>query len=344
MKISDLDFTFPEELIATAPQIPSRVMRVQDGVPSEISFEDFKSCFQSGDLLVVNNTEVLRRRVFSQEGLEILFLDSKDQLEWSVLFPSKKLKIGDELFLPKGIKITLIEKGRPQKVRASEVLPESYFAEVGELPLPPYIQKARAERHNQSEDKAWYQTVWAEKPGSFAAPTASLHFKKEDLAKLEAHGVKVTSLTLHVGLGTFLPVTTEDLNDHEMHAEYVEIPASTWQLIQETKKEGGRVWALGTTVTRSLESAEKGLLEKQTTGQNTGGFFGHTRLLIQPGFQFQVVDCLITNFHQPKSTLLALVAAFAGLETVKTCYQWAIERKFRLFSYGDLTLWQKTRN
>lgn len=336
MKKSDLRFEYPESLVATEPLRPSRVLWHEQSA-HEITWTQFLEQIPPGDVLVLNNTQVLKRRVFSLNGLEILFLSSANGKEWDVLFPAKKLKIGDRIDLPEGQQITLVEKGRPQKVTASEVLDEAYFSKNAELPLPPYIQQARGERHNVARDESWYQTAWAEKPGSFAAPTASLHFSASDIESLKKRGVIVVELTLHVGLGTFLPITTEDLDDHPMHEEYVEIPKVVWQTILSAKTSGHKIWALGTTVTRSLESAA--LERLSDNGQSLSGF---TRLLIQPGFQFRVVDRLLTNFHQPESTLLALVAGFAGLDSVKLAYQWAIERKFRLFSYGDLTVWLKT--
>ncbi|MEK2645709.1 tRNA preQ1(34) S-adenosylmethionine ribosyltransferase-isomerase QueA [Bdellovibrio sp. BCCA] len=339
MKITDLDFAFPEELIATAPQRPSRVMWVQEnGEPQEISIQELMERIPSGDVLVVNNTRVLKRRVFAGD-IEILFLKQTNQFDWEVLFPSKKHKIGSALELPLGLTMTLIEKGRPQKVRLNQEVTEDYFQKVAELPLPPYIQKARDQRHTVDADESWYQTAWAKSPGSFAAPTASLHFSSEDMQKLRERGVKIVEVTLHVGLGTFLPVTAEDLNDHDMHEEYVEVSAETWKVIADVRASNGKVWSLGTTTTRSLESAAQGLLQ----GSAETGYRGFTKLLIQPGYKFKVVNRLLTNFHQPQSTLLALVAGFSSLERVKACYQWAIERKFRLFSYGDLSCWTETQ-
>lgn len=334
MKISDLQFDYPENLVATEPDYPSRVMWVAEN-PMEISFQDLLQKIPIGDVLVLNNTKVLKRRVFAGD-LEILFLKQHTDLEWDVLFPSKKYKINDEIALPDNIKMTLVQKGRPQRVRTNQELNEEYFMRVAELPLPPYIQKAREQRHTVSADESWYQTAWASTPGSFAAPTASLHFKPEDILQLQNRGVEVCELTLHVGLGTFLPVTSEDLDDHDMHEEYSEIPPHSWHCIQKAKSEGRQIWALGTTSARSLESAAGGLLRSDSAG----GFAGFTKLLIQPGYEFKIVDCLMTNFHQPESTLLALVSAFAGLDKVKACYRWAIERNFRLFSYGDLSVWK----
>lgn len=334
MKTADLDFPFPDELIATEPQRPSRVMWVEGGAPVELTPSQLLSRIPAGDLLVVNDTRVLRRRVFSGD-LEILFLASPDGRAWQVLFPAKAYKVGARIELPLGRSMVLTRKGRPQEVETDQPLDESYFQRAGELPLPPYIQKMRDSRHTVDRDESWYQTAWAEKPGSFAAPTASLHFTAEDTAALEARGVRIARVTLHVGLGTFLPVKAEDLDQHEMHSEWAEIPPATWARVRAAREKGGKVWALGTTVTRTLESAAHGKL----AADGRGGWNGFTDLLIQPGFEWRVVDRLLTNFHQPKSTLLALVAAFAGLETVKACYQWAIERKFRLFSYGDLSAW-----
>ncbi len=339
MKVQDLDFEYPEDLVATHPQRPSRVMWVGvDGSPEELTLSELVKRIQPGDVLVLNNTRVLKRRVFAGD-LEILFLCQKATRRWEVLFPSRKFKINDTILLPEGVSMRLLEKGRPQIVEVDRDLAEDYFERIAELPLPPYIQKARDERHNIAGDQAWYQTAWAQKPGSFAAPTASLHFSTEDICQLKARGVEVVEVTLHVGLGTFLPVTADDLDQHDMHEEYVEIESLVWQRIQEKRSQGHVVWALGTTTTRSIESAALGLL-----GQDEqGNWRGFTKLLIQPGYKFQVVDNLLTNFHQPQSTLLALVSAFSSLKTVKACYQWAIERKFRLFSYGDLSCWVGTK-
>ena len=284
--------------------------------------------------MVLNNTRVLKRRVFAGD-LEILFLKHLGERRWQVLFPAKRTKIGEVIELPLGRRMTLLEKGRPQLVEMDAELDENYFSQVGELPLPPYIQKARGERHTESGDESWYQTAWAKSAGSFAAPTASLHFSLQDIESLKTKGVHVVEITLHVGLGTFLPVTTEDLNDHDMHEEFVEISGAAWTVIQTAKREGRKIWSLGTTSTRSIESAALGLLP--VTPEQ--GFSGFTKLLIQPGYKWQIVDCLLTNFHQPESTLLALVASFSDLSTVMSAYQYAIEQRFRLFSYGDLSVW-----
>lgn len=336
MKLSDLKFDYPEELIATSPVRPTRVMWVEgaDPNPVEVSKQDLINKIPAGDIFVINNTKVLKRRVFAENEIEILFLDqvekSADSSTWTVLFPSKKFNVGSRIQLPNGFKAELVQKGRPQVVKVTPAITDDDFQKIAELPLPPYIQKARDSRHNVEADENWYQTAWAKKAGSMAAPTASLHFNAEDIQLLKEKGVQVVELTLHVGLGTFLPVSVEDLNDHVMHEEQYEISNEDWQLIKEGKKLNKKVWALGTTSTRVLESVAR-----------TEKLFGSTDILLQVGSEFKIVDRLLTNFHQPESTLLALVSGFSSLEQVKKSYSWAIERKFKLFSYGDLSVWLK---
>ena len=352
MNISDLDFSYPADLVATERRKPSRVMHVNGATPRELeSLDQLIELFRPGDCLVINETRVLKRRVFSESGLEILFLKTlnAEKTRWEVLCPSSRWKSGTTQTLPGGVELQIIERARIQVVDSDNSLTHDYFEKYGDLPLPPYIQKARGERRNRPEDIAQYQTAWAkadetkETPservspaGSLAAPTASFHFDLGTLSKLQVRGVSIGKITLHVGLGTFLPITVETLEEHKMHAESVEIPAAVWDQLLSSKAKGGRVWALGTTVIRSLESAALGLLPK-----TADGFEGETDIFIRPGFEFKIVDCILTNFHQPRSTLIALVAAFAGLENVKAAYAWAIEKKFRLFSYGDLTVWTK---
>ncbi len=335
MKLTELKYDYPEELIAIEPSRPSRVMWVEPNHPPvEITIETVIENIPAGDILVINNTKVLKRRVFAENEIEILFLDQVKGTEhsntWQVLFPSKKMAVGTELKLPQGFMMRLLEKGRPQLVEITPPICESDFDIIAEWPLPPYIQRARQERHNVKDDTSWYQTAWAEKPGSMAAPTASLHFKNADISRLKAKGVVVVELTLHVGLGTFLPVTVEELNEHKMHAEFYEISERNWKLILDAKKNCKKVWALGTTTTRVLESIGR-----------DGRLTGSTDILLQVGSEFKIVDRLMTNFHQPESTLLALVAGFVGLGRVKDCYNWAMAQKFKLFSYGDFSIWLK---
>ena len=337
MFTSDLDFTYPPELIALEPSRPSRIAFIAAGEHEELTMPDLLSRFAPGDLLVVNESKVIPARVFSLEEVEVLFLNSIDESHWQVLFPSRDLKIGDQLNMPDGLTLTLVTKGLPQVVEVSRPLNEGYLQNFGEVALPPYIQEARGERHNRPADRNWYQTAWARTSGSVAAPTASLHFRQTHLDLLRENGVGVQHVTLHVGAGTFLPVKTSELSQHTMHAELASVTQATLEAIDATKARGGRVWALGTTVARTLESQANGMLHQQ----DDGSFSGPTKLFIYPPYEFKVVDALLTNFHQPKSTLFGLVAAFATLEKTKNVYAWAIERRFQLFSYGDLSAWIK---
>lgn len=366
MQKIDLNFEYPEELVATERAISSRVLWAKPAPSayewSEKSVAELIDQFEAGDVLVLNDTKVLKRRLFTASGLEILFLkpvvgDAIEQgrlaTDWEVLCPSSRWKRNTREILPEGIELEIIQRGRPQVVRAFRgnepvQLLDQYFERHGEMPLPPYIQKARGERHNRQQDDRQYQTAWAAQPGSLAAPTASLHFSADHLELLRARGVQVLTITLHVGLGTFLPITVDDLNEHQMHAEWIEVQESVWSTIEQCRRSGHRVWALGTTVTRALESVALGLIEKSPKSiDGEARYFGETQIFIKPPFDFKVVDVLMTNFHQPESTLLALVAAFVdgvtgnGLNDVKRAYSWAIENKFRLFSYGDLSVWNK---
>ena len=337
MLTSELQYSYPAELIAQKPSKSWRALFCKNGDPVEIPQEEVLDLVQPGDVFVINDTQVLKRRVFTDQGLEILFLNHLGENRWQVLFPARKLKPGDQVELPEAIKMTLVEKGIPQTVEINQSLTEKYFQQHAELALPPYIQQAREARRNQIEDEDWYTTDWGENYGSCAAPTASLHFTNDDLEKLRSKKVEVHGLTLHVGLGTFLPIRTDDLSGHKMHSEWASIPSTTLRAIQQCEAQGKTVWALGTTVTRALESWAHGYLQTHEDGCATGW----TDIFIKPGFEFKCVSGLLTNFHQPESTLMALVAAFSGLDNVKRMYAYAVENKFRLFSYGDLSLWKR---
>ncbi|MCB0365910.1 MAG: tRNA preQ1(34) S-adenosylmethionine ribosyltransferase-isomerase QueA [Bdellovibrionales bacterium] len=337
MKTSELSYSYPEELVAQKPVTDSRVLWVDNNDKwHEASLEEVKNALRPGDILILNDSGVIPCRVFTDEGLEILFIRQEEPLVWQVLFPARNYKLGAEIALPGNLQAKLIAKGLPQKLQVSEPLKDEYFDRFGELALPPYIQKARGERHNRESEENWYQTDWWKERGSCAAPTASLHFSKEDVESWQEKGVQIGWVTLHVGLGTFLPVKSENLDEHPMHSEWCFVPRTTVEMIESTKRRGGRVWALGTTATRTVESWAQGKLREAHEGWS-----GETDLFIRPGFEFKVVDVLMTNFHQPQSTLLALVFAFAGKEKVLRAYEWAVENKFRLFSYGDLSLWQR---
>lgn len=336
MQVADLDYEYPADLVATEPSRPTRVAYISAGQPRELDLPTLLEQFYPGDLLVINESKVIPARIFSNEEIEILFLRATSAEDWEVLFPARDFKVGAQLNLPGGVTATLTQKGLPQTIRTSMPLDADYFQKHGEVALPPYIQEARGERRNRQTDAAFYQTAWAKTPGSVAAPTASLHFSASDLEKLRERGVNVATLTLHVGAGTFLPIKSAHLDDHTMHAERVEIPRATLDLVDATRAKGARVWALGTTVARSLEAYACGDFLSDATGAR-----GQTRIFIKPGYEFKIVGGLLTNFHQPKSTLISLVAAFAGLDQVKSVYSWAVANRFRLFSYGDLSVWTK---
>lgn len=331
MQLTDLDYAYPPELTAVEPSRPSRVAYSEPRqAPVELTVTGLLDRFATNDLLVVNESKVIPARVFTADDREILFLQSSAPLVWDVLFPARELELGAELRLPGDVTARLTRKGLPQQLTLAQPLAHEYFFTYGEPALPPYIQEARGERHTRTQDRDWYQTAWARQPGSVAAPTASLHFSAEDLARV----ANVARLTLHVGAGTFLPIRTQDLNQHQMHSECVEVPNATVEALSRTRERGGRVWALGTTVTRALESLDQLTVTPQ-------GRVGSTALFIRPPYEFKNVDVLLTNFHQPRSTLLALVSTFAGRERVREVYAWAIERRFKLFSYGDLSAWTR---
>lgn len=333
MMLADLDYSFPTDLIALEPSRPTRVAWTEPGhEPIELDLDRLLSRFAPQDLFVINESKVIPARVFSGEGVEVLFLRPRSPLEWEVLFPAREFKIGQSLQFPEGVEGTLTVKNLPQVLTLSREISPSYFEAHGEMALPPYIQDARGERHNRPQDRSVYQTSWARDPGSVAAPTASLHFQQEHLERIK----NVARLTLHVGAGTFFPIRTADIREHKMHSEIVEVPCELVERIEYTRQQGGRVWALGTTVARALESLP--VLQRKGTR-----LVGETRLFVYPPFEFKNVDVLLTNFHQPKSSLLALVAAFAGLEQVQSTYKWAIERGFKLFSYGDLSAWSNRK-
>lgn len=337
MKKSDLQFSFPPELIATTPLRPSRVLWNEPSQgPAEIELAQLFDKFQAGDLLVINDTKVLPTRMVTSTGEEILFVKSLGEKEWEVLFPARSFSIGHEFKLPGEVGAQLIQKGLPQKLRVSHELTPDYFYQHGRVNLPPYILSERGKERLRTEDHQWYQTAWAQCEGSVAAPTASLHFSIQDLETLKKRGVEVERITLHVGLGTFFPLREEDLTVHKMHAEWVSVDERVIHKAKQVRHSGRRVWALGTTVVRALESVAQGKINAQE-----GVYRGESRLFIYPPFQFQLVNGLLTNFHQPESTLLALVGAFFGMKEVKEAYAYAIERGFRLFSYGDLSVWTR---
>ncbi len=341
MQVSDFNFELPDELIARYPmeeRTASRLLKL-DGNSGQIQdkgFTDILDSIQEGDLLVFNNTRVIPARVFGRKasGGKIEVLVERMLDEHSILAhvrSSKAPKPGAQLFLGEN------DQYEAEMVARHDALFELKFTsdkavlqileEVGHMPLPPYI-----DRPDEDSDQERYQTVYNEKPGAVAAPTAGLHFDETILEKIQAKGAKLAFVTLHVGAGTFQPVRVDNILEHHMHAEYVEVTEEVVNTILETKKNGGRVIAVGTTSVRSLESAAQDAIKK---GTELKPFFGDTDIFIYPGYEFQLIDGLLTNFHLPESTLIMLVSAFAGYDNVMNAYKHAVEQKYRFFSYGD---------
>lgn len=336
--LSDFDFTLPPELIAQHPPALRSGSRLLDGraATADRQFADLPGLLMPGDLLVFNDTKVVKARLFGQKAsggrLELLIErvlspDAGAGHEVAAhMKVSKKPLPGAVMQMDGGFTATLLSRwpnsdGPLYRFRLSSD-PYALMAQHGHVPLPPYITHT-----DSQDDEARYQTVFAKHPGAVAAPTAALHFDEATLAQLEARGVKRASVTLHVGAGTFQPVKAENIADHVMHFERFEVPAATSQAIAECKARGGRVVAVGTTTVRALESSAK-----------FGPACNDTNIFITPGFEFAVVDMLLTNFHLPKSTLMMLVSAFAGYEHIMALYQHAINARYRFFSYGDSML------
>lgn len=337
VKTDDFDFYLPEELIAQIPlknrsQSKLMVLNHAKKTISDKQFLDLIDELEPNDALVMNNTRVLPARLFGTKidtgaHLEVLLLTNTEGDTWETLMkPAKKAKLGTQIRFGDGRLIATVTEILEDGGRMVEFSYEGIFLEIledlGEMPLPPYIKEKLDEADR-------YQTVYAKENGSAAAPTAGLHFTKEVLEKIEAKGVKLAYLTLHVGLGTFRPVSVDDLGAHKMHSEYYQLSAATAQVLNETKANGGRVIAVGTTSIRTLETvAQKfdGRLEADS---------GWTDIFIKPGYTFRYVDAFLTNFHLPKSTLIMLVSAFAGREFVLEAYNHAVEEQYRFFSFGD---------
>ena len=337
MNVSDFDFDLPEELIAHYPmpeRTQSRLLVVsprgnQSPELQHKTFADVESLIKPGDVLVFNDTKVVPARLFGQKQtggkLEILFERCLDEYSFLAhIRSSKSPKPGAKIVIDEGVELLMQERQdalfvlqTTDKLKVFDLL-EQY----GHIPLPPYI-----ERQDESLDKSRYQTVYANKPGAAAAPTAGLHFDDALISRLKDKGVLTAYVTLHVGAGTFQPVRVENIHEHVMHSEWIDVSAETVNLIQQARAKGGRIICVGTTSVRSLETAsQSGTLEP---------FQGDTAIFIYPGYQFKSVDALITNFHLPKSTLLMLVSAFCGRETMLSAYQAAIDKRYRFFSYGD---------
>lgn len=336
MKTSDFYFDLPEELIAQDPledRSASRLLML-DKNTGEIKHEVFRNIteyLKPGDTLVLNNTRVLPARLLGEKAdtkasVEVLLLKRRENDIWETLVkPGKKCRPGAKLVFGNGLLtaevLDIVEEGNRLIQFSYQGIFEEVLDKLGEMPLPPYIT-------HKLKDKNRYQTVYAKYDGSAAAPTAGLHFTKELLEQIEAMGVTIAYVTLHVGLGTFRPVKAENVLEHHMHSEYYQISQEAADAINQTKERGGRVICVGTTSCRTIESAadEKGRLEECC---------GNTEIFIYPGYRFKVLDGLITNFHLPESTLVMLVSALAGREHVLEAYQQAVKEKYRFFSFGD---------
>lgn len=340
MKTSDFYYDLPQELIAQTPlkeRDSSRLM-VLDRKSGEIKHEHFYDIIDMldcGDCLILNDSRVLPARIYgvregSESAIEFLLLTQREQNVWEILCkPGKKAKVGTAFVFGDGLlKAEIIEVFDNGNRLCRFTFDDSNGAniynileQIGEMPLPPYIKE-------KLEDANRYQTVYANEIGSAAAPTAGLHFTNELLQKIKDKGVNIGFVTLHVGLGTFRPVKVDDITEHEMHSEHYEIPSETAELINNTKKNGGRVICVGTTSCRTLESAATHFGEIKKCED-------WTNIFIYPGYEFKVMDALITNFHLPESTLIMLVSAFAGYENTMSAYKDAIDERYRFFSFGD---------
>jgi len=330
MRRADFAYNLPDELIAQHPpaqRTDSRLLHLQTGSIEDLRFADFPSLVRAGDVLVLNDTRVIPARVLGVKPtggqVEILLeriLDGRRIL--AHVHASKALRSDAPVSLPGDTTATFVQRHDDLFELELSTEPLAYFQQFGSMPLPPYI-----ERNAEAADTTRYQTVFAREPGAVAAPTAGLHFDAATLARCEAAGVRIAHVTLHVGAGTFQSVRVDDLSQHRMHAERVVVSKDVCNTIAETRSRGGRVVAVGTTVVRSLESA--------AANGELRPFAGETRLFITPGFKFNVVDALLTNFHLPESTLLMLVSAFGGFDAVMNAYRHAVAQRYRFFSYGD---------
>lgn len=346
MHLSDFDFDLPDALIATRPANPrssARLLVAEGDTITDAVVRDLTQWLRPGDRLVLNDTKVIPARLsgartresaqgVTQAQIEITLLEPRPGGLWAALVkPLKKLREGETVVFSEALSATLEAREDGQGLLRFNLEGEDFdaaLAEAGAMPLPPYIAAKRAA---DAQDKTDYQTVWAERTGAVAAPTASLHFDAGLLAALEAHGVAFTKVTLHVGAGTFLPVKVDDVTTHKMHGEWGEVSEAAAAEIAATKAAGGRVIPVGTTALRLLETAarDSGVIAP---------WQGVTDIFIYPGFAFRVTDALMTNFHLPKSTLMMLVSALMGRERMMGIYEHAISERYRFFSYGDSSL------
>ena len=342
MKLSEFDYQLPETSIAQAPlkrRDDSRLMLLErdSGRCSHSRFRDLVDLLDPGDLLILNDTRVLPARLLGRKAsggrVELLLLEKSGTGWRSLIQASRKPAAGSMLHFKDGLQARLLRRAGDEwivELEAPEGDPEQLLMQVGRMPLPPYIKRPET-GHAPVDDGERYQTVYARRPGAVAAPTAGLHFSEELLASLQAGGIETRYLTLHVGLGTFQPVRVDSIEEHRMHEEWYELPDATASAIAGARERGSRVVAVGTTVARTLEwCATGGNLPRPGSGR--------CDLFIYPGYRFEAVDMLLTNFHLPRSTLLMLVSAFAGRERVLAAYSEAITEGYRFYSYGDAML------
>ena len=336
MRVEDFDYNLPEELIAQTPltQRDASRLLVLDKKTGDIEhkhFSDIINYLNEGDTLVLNDTKVLPARLIGVKEetgavIEVLLLKNTEQDNWECLVkPARRIKEGTIVSFGDGkLKAKCIGEA-DEGIRHFTFLYEGIFLEIleelGTMPLPPYI-------HEKLKDQSRYQTVYAKEVGSAAAPTAGLHFTKELLEDIKNKGINIAYITLHVGLGTFRPVSVETIEEHEMHSEYYNMSKEVAELLNETKKNGKRIISVGTTSTRTLET----IMQKYNEFTECSGW---TNIFIYPGYEFKAIDCLSTNFHLPKSTLVMLVSALAGRENILNAYKTAVEEKYRFFSFGD---------
>lgn len=337
MKTSDFEYHLPPELIAQTPVEPRHSSRLlvfdrSQGKIEHTIFRNIGDYLIPGDLLVINQTRVIPARIFANKPtggkVELLLLRREDDATWEVLVGGKRINTGKILQLEEGLTAEVIAEmdGSRRLVHFSEPV-EPYLERRGQMPLPPYI-------HTPLQDQQRYQTVYAQTPGSAAAPTAGLHFTPELLESLGYHGIGFARVTLHVGLDTFAPVTEESPSEHVIHTEWCEVTPDTARQINAARRNGGRIIAVGTTSVRTLETAAR----NAPAGQAVQPFSGPTGLFILPGYSFKAVDGMVTNFHLPRSTLLMLVSAFVGRERLLEIYNLAVESRYRFYSFGDAML------
>ncbi|MCC5959248.1 MAG: tRNA preQ1(34) S-adenosylmethionine ribosyltransferase-isomerase QueA [Rhodobacteraceae bacterium] len=346
MKLSDFDFDLPEDLIATRPVRPrpaARMLLAQGDVFSDRHVQDLPDILRRGDLLVINTTRVIPARLTGQRPrnsaqgpvsakIEVTLIEPCPDGSWRALAkPLRKIAMGDAVVFTDSLQAQVVEKTAEDVVLRFNMDGDAFddaLDVAGQMPLPPYIAGRRAADARDRDD---YQTVFARDRGAVAAPTASLHFDTDLMETLRANGVNFAEVTLHVGAGTFLPVKTDDIRDHKMHAEWGQITPSAAKAIMDTKAAGGRVIAVGTTALRLIETAA-------TAPGVIGQWSGKTDIFITPGFRFRIADGLMTNFHLPKSTLMMLVSALMGSDRIRAIYAHAIANRYRFFSYGDASL------